>query len=158
MNSLTLSDIYPYYVAEGGTLDRALFKNICQDFNIQIMNHIIYEGGRFDMGNNLSTISIKRIKRNYKKPQVDWNASNQYRQELEEKGIELYNNQTGKGEKWLIYHDEEWYCRFFWQKKYSKFKNKKAYKFIATRGKVGNKTKLKEHLAENELNITKYEL
>ena len=157
MNSITLSDIYPHYVANGGTLEKSLYKNICQDFNIQIMNHIIYEAGVFDMGNNLSTISIKRIKRNYKNPQVDWNASNQYKQELLDQGEKLYDHETGEGTKWLIYHDEDWYCRFYWKKQYAKFKNKTVYRFVATRGEVGNKKKLKDHLAENNLNIIKYQ-
>jgi len=157
-DSYTLSDIYRHYVAEGGALPKALYKNICQDFNIGIMNHIIYEAGKFDMGNYLSTIYIKRIKRNFDKKEVDWNESNKYRKELEKKGVPLYDHKTGKGTKWLIYHDSDWYCRFYWKKQHAKFKNKTYYKFIATRGKVGNKKKLKDHLRESELNRMKYEV
>lgn len=155
--NLTLVNVYRYYKANGGTLKKSLFKNICQDFNIHIMNHLIYEAGVFDMGNNLSTLSICRIKRNFNKPSVNWKASNQYREELLEQGEKLYDPETGKGTKWLIYHDEEWYCRFYWKKRFAKFKNKSVYRFIATRGKKGNKTKLKDHLRENEINYIKYE-
>lgn len=157
MKSYTLKDIYRHYKADGGTLPKAMYKNICQDFNIHIMEHIIYDAGRFDMGNNLSTISIRRIKRNYNNPQVNWHESNKYRQELIDKGEKLYDHETGEGTKWLIYHDEEWYCRFYWKKKYAKFKNKTVYKFVATRGKVGNKKKLKDHLNERKINYVKYE-
>jgi hypothetical protein len=154
---VTLKDIYRYYVADGGTLDRTTYKNICQDFNIHIMNAIIYDAEIFDMGYDLSTISILRIKRNYKNPAVDWKASKEYRKELVEEGKELYDSEKGKGVKWLIYHDSDWYVRFYWKKKYARVKNKTAYSFVATRGTKGNKTKLKNHLAESDINYIKYE-
>ena len=157
MKSYTLTDMYRFYVADGGTLPRALYKNICQDFNIKIMDHIIYDAGTFDMGNYLSTLNIRRIKRNFKNPHVDWKASNDYKEELLAEGKKLYDHETGEGTKWLIYHDEEWYCRFYWKKQHARFKNKSVYKFVATRGKVGNKTKLIDHLNENSLNYIKYE-
>lgn len=153
----TLANIYREYVAEGGTLEKSLYKNICQDFNIHIMNHIIYDAGIYDMGHNLSTISILRIKRNFNHPRVDWKASNKYKQELEEKGEKLFDNDTGEGTKWLIYHDTEWYCRFYWKKAYARVKNKTAYSFVATRGVRGNKTKLIDHLNESDINYIKYE-
>ena len=157
MKNLTLVDVYRDYKANGGTLHKSVFKNICQDFNIRIMNHIIFDAGTFDMGNYLSTLCVARIKRDYSNPQVDWKASNEYKEELLEKGEKLYDSETGEGVKWLIYHDEDWYCRFYWKKKYAKFKNKSVYKFIATRGKRGNKTKLKDHLRENDINYVKYQ-
>lgn len=152
----TLKDIYRHYVADGGTLAKSVYKNICSDFNIHAMNHIIYEAGVIDMGNYMSTISVMKLKRDFRNPSIDWKASNEYRKELEEKGEKLYDAETGEGTKWLIYHDEEWYCRFYWQRRSARFKNKKVYKFVATRGKRGNKTKLKKHLNESPLNIRKY--
>ena len=153
----TLRDIYYRYKADGGKLKKPLYKNICQDFNIWIMNHIIYDAGKFDMGNYLSTISILRIKRNYRNPQVDWKASNKRKQELLDQDKKLYDDETGEGHKWLIFHDSKWYCRFYWNKLYAKVKNKSAYFFRATRGKKGNKTKLKEHLRNDDINYIKYE-
>lgn len=154
---LTLTNIFEYYQDNGGTLPKSLFKNICQDFNIHIMNHIIYDAGIFDMGNYLSTLQILRIKRNYSNPQVDWKASNELKQELLDEGKKLYDSETGEGHKWLVYHDSKWYCRFYWKKFYCRVPNKSAYRFIATRGKKGNKTKLKDHLNANDINYIKYE-
>ena len=156
-SNYTLVDIYLWYKAHGGTLQKPLFKNLCQDFNIHIMNHIIYEYGSFDMGNNLSTLSILRIKRNHNKPQVDWKASNEYKQELLDEGKKLFDPETGEGEEWLIYHTDPWYCRFYWKKYHAKFKNKLAYRFRATRGPKGNKRKLKDFLNANSLNYVGYE-
>ena len=149
--------MYDFYKKEGGTLHPSLYKNICQDFNIRIMDHIIYEAGTFDMGNHLSTLSIRRLKRNYNNPHINWNESNKLKEELLNEGKQLYDAKTGEGEKWLVFHDEKWYCRFYWKKHFAKFRNKSAYRFVATRGKLGNKTKLKEHLMENTLNYIKYE-
>lgn len=153
----TLKDIYRHYVADGGELEKSLYKNICSDFNIHIMESIIYDAVKFDMGFDLSTISILRIRRNYNNPQVDWKASNERKQELLDQGKKLYDAETGEGHKWLVYHDSDWYCRFYWKKFYARVKNKSAYMFRATRGDKGNKTKLKEHLRENDINYVKYE-
>jgi len=152
----TSVDIYRHYVADGGELPKALYKNICQDFNQQIMLHLIEDAGKFDMGYRLSTLSILRMRRNYSNPQVDWGASNKFKEELQAKGEKLYDAKTGEGTKWLIYHDEDWYCRFYWKKKHCVVPNKIVYKFVATRGKQGNKTRLKEHLSESSLNYLKY--
>ncbi len=153
----TLADIYKFYVTEErGTLSKNDFKNICQDFNIHIMNHIIYEAGRLDMGNNLSTLEIIRLDRDYKKKRVDWKESNEYKKELLAKGEKLYDNETGEGTKWLIYKVDPVYCRFYWKRGACKVKNRLIYKLVMTRGENGNKTKLKNHLYENDINYLKY--
>lgn len=163
----TLRDIYLRYKADGGKLKKSLYKNICQDFNIHIMEDIIYNAETFDMGYNLSTLQVLRIKRNYKNPQIDWGATNKYKKELlsgeadeaPEEGYDLEDlcsKDNPDGVKYFIYHDSEWYCRFYWKKKYARIKNKTAYSFKATRGKKGNKTKLKEHLKEDDINYIKY--
>ena len=151
-----LSDIYRHYVIDGGTLEKHEFKNICCDFNTHIMNHIIYEAGKFDMGNFLSYISVVRIKRNYKKLIPDWKSSNERKAQLLAEGKQLYDPETKTGENWLVYYTDEWYCRFYWAKKYCKVKNRTVYKFVATRGNIGNKTKLKRHLQQDDINHLKY--
>jgi hypothetical protein len=156
MATYTLRNIYKQYILDGGDLHKSLYKNICQDFNIGMMDHIIYDAGTFDMGYNLSTLSILRLKRNFKNPTVDWAESNEYKKQLLEEGKELYSKDNPDGVKWFVYHDEEWYCRFYWKKSFCKVPNKSGYKFVATRGRVGNKRKLKDHLAENDINHLKY--
>lgn len=157
--TFTLKDIYKQYVLDGGQLTKQQFKNICCDFNIHTMNSIIYDGTYIDLGSNLSYICILRIERSYSSRRlhnIDWKASNQYKDELLEKGEQLYDHKTKTGTKWLIYRDEPYYCRFYWNRKNCKIANKSIYRFIPTRGIKGNKDKLKEHLAENDLNYLKY--
>lgn len=143
--------IYKFYTKQGGILSQTTFSEICQEFNQMVMDEIILQGGVFDMGNNLSTLSIGRIKRNYSNRQVDWQASNKLKEELLSEGKELYDSETGEGHKWLVYFTNTWYCRFYWNKGKCKVPNKSAYRFTATRGDVGNKTKLKELLRSDDL-------
>ena len=151
-----LGDIYKEYVLRGGTLSKNDFKNICQDFNIHICNHLIYDAGIFDMGSRLSTLEVIRIERDYKKRRVDWKASLENRQELMDKGVKLYDKHSDTGTKWLVYQDEPEFVRFYWKRKACTIPNNRVYQLIMTRGEMGNKTKLKEHLYEHELNYLKY--
>lgn len=150
-------EIYKFYKDQGGILSKEIFYTLCQEFNQRVMEEIILEGYRFNLGENLSTISIGRIKRNYKNKQIDWAASKKLKQELLDEGKKLYDDKTGEGHEWLIYYTNEWYCRFYWNKGKCTVPNKTAYKFVATRGKKGNKTKLKNLLNEDDLAYLKFE-
>ena len=144
------SDIYKEYVKENGDIDKSLFTHICHEFNIMIMDYIL-EGKEFNMGSNLSTLSIIRKDRDPRSPRLNWGESNKYKKELLEEGQDLYNSKTGKGIKWYIYHTDEFYCKYYWRKGKCKIKNKSVYRFDATRGIKGNKEKLINLLKNDEL-------
>lgn len=147
------SDIYEDYQENvDNPVDPDLMQQLCEEFNQKVMDKVIYEGRPFEMGSFLSAIQVVRIKRDYKKKVVNWKASNERKQKLLDEGKELYDDETGEGHKWLVYYTDPWYCRFYWTKWYCRVPNKSAYKFTPTRGKKGNKTKLKEFLREDELN------
>ena len=147
----TIRDIYNSYKAStNDPLTRQLFKELCEQFNIQIIEMIL-NGGVFTMGSNMSNLSIRRIERNPSKPTVDWWESNRYKKELLEEGKTLYNNNTGEGVQWLIYYTDPWYCKFHWEKHRCKIPNKTAYRFTPTRGVKGNKEKLSKLLKEDDL-------
>ena len=131
-------------------IDSRLFKQICEEFNMLVIESIL-EGKEFSMGNNLSTISIRRIERNPSKPTIDWWESNKYKQELLAEGTELFDAETEKGKKWFIYYTDPWYCKYHWQKSKCKISNKSAYRFTPTRGIKGNKEKLTKLLKTDEL-------
>jgi len=154
-------EIYEDYLTsfedtQGEPLSEDLFKHLCEEFNKKIMDKVTYEGRPFEMGSFLSAIQIVRIKRDYSKKVVNWKASNKRKQELLDEGKKLYDDETGEGHKWLVYYTDPFYCRFHWAKKYARVPNKSAYKFVATRGAKGNKTKLKEFLREKKLNYRTY--
>ena len=150
-----LKEIYEDYCKVNGDIEKTLFTDICHQFNIMIMDHIL-EGKEFNMGNNLSTISITRRDRDPRSPRIDWGESNKYKKELLEEDQKLYNSETGEGVKWHIYHTDEFYCKYYWRKGKCKVPNKSVYRFDATRGIKGNKEKLISLLKEDELAYLKF--
>ena len=153
--SYTLTNIYNNYVVDKGFVERALFKNICSEFNMMIMDYIL-EGKEFNMGYNLSTISVVRKDRDPRSPRVDWGESNKYKNELIKKGKILYDPHTDLGTKWHIYHTDEFYCKFYWRKGKCAVPNKSVYRFDATRGLKGNKDKLIHLLKTDDLAYLKF--
>ena len=152
----TLEDIYEDFDMRSDLeVSKKTFRDICSTFNIEIINYIL-DGGKFNLGNNLSTISIIRLNRNNSKPVVNWGESNKYKKELLKEGKELYNSKTGEGHKWYIYYTDEEYCRYYWNKGKCKITNKSVYKFTPTRGYKGNKEKLTNLLQTDELAYLKF--
>lgn len=147
----TLKDIYRYYaVNTESPVDKVLHKEICEQFNIQIVEYIL-DGGVLNMGSNLAYLSVRCIERNPSKPTIDWWESNAYKKELLDNGEKLYDSNTGEGVQWLIYYTDPWYCKFHWEKHKCKIPNKTAYRFTPTRGAKGNKEKLSKLLKEDDL-------
>jgi len=136
-----LTDIHEQYVINNGTINKKVFREICESFN---------------MGHNLSTLSVVRKERDPRNPKVDWGESNKYKQELIEQGEELYNVLTGKGTKWHIYYTDSYYCKFYWRKGKCRIPNKSVYRFDATRGVKGNKEKLINLLKTDDLAYLKF--
>ena len=151
----TVTNIYKDYNKENTRVDKELFINICADFNILVFEELL-EGSIFNMGNNLSTLSIVRKERDPRSPRIDWGESNKYKQELLEEDQELYNSITGQGTKWHIYHTDEFYCKYYWRKGKCKVPNKSVYRFDATRGVKGNKEKLIYVLKTDDLAYLKF--
>ena len=152
----TIVDIYNSYKSDKNQyVDKETFKNICNQFNIMIMDYIL-EGKEFNMGYNLSTLSIVRKERDPRTPRINWGESNKYKKELASQGKELYSKHTDSGEKWHIYHTDEFYCKFYWRKGKCSVPNKSVYRFDATRGIKGNKEKLINLLKTDELAYLKF--
>ena len=150
-----LKEIYEDYCKVNGDIDKALFTDICHEFNMMIMDYIL-DGREFNMGNNLSTISITRRDRDPRSPRIDWGESNKYKKELLDKGENLYDSITELGTKWYIYHTDEFYCRYYWRKGKCKVPNKSVYRFDATRGLKGNKENLINLLKKDDLAYLKF--
>jgi len=139
--SHTLKAIYKKYSENNKEIKESTFINICSEFNIAIIEELL-EGYEFNMQNNLGTLSIRRVERDPRTPQINWGETTKYKRELLEKGEKLFNSLTGEGEKWHIYYVDKYYYKYHWTKSKAKIKNKTAYRFDATRGVKGNKEKL----------------
>ena len=152
----TLTHIYNNYASEiESPVDKHLFKDICSEFNMLAIDYIL-EGKEFNMGYNLSTLSIVRMKRDPRAPRVDWSESNKYKAELQMFGKKLYDKETGEGTKWQIYFTDEDYYKYYWRKGKCAVPNKSVYRFDATRGIKGNKEKLTKVLQSDELAYLKF--
>ena len=151
-----IKDIYNNYVETySDNISQELFRDICSEFNISIIDDLL-KGNTFDMGNNLSSLSVVRVERDPRSPRLDWGESNKYKKELLEEGQTLYNTETGEGVKWHIYHTDEFYCKYYWRKGKCKIPNKSVYRFDATRGLKGNKERLIHLLKEDDLAYLKF--
>jgi hypothetical protein len=154
--SYTLTHIYKEYEDKIiDPLDKVLFKDICSEFNMLIMEYIL-EGKEFNMRNNLSTLSILRMERDPRAPRIDWAESNKYKKELRDAGVSLYSKETGEGTKWQLYFTDKYYYKYYWRKGKCKITNKSVYRFDATRGLKGNKEKLTRVLREDDLAYLKF--
>jgi|TARA_B110000908_G_scaffold171114_1_gene232759 hypothetical protein len=151
----TFKDIHASYENYYEEINKSLFTAICHEFNMLILDYIL-DGKSFNMGNNLSSLSIIRRERDPRSPRIDWGESNKYKKELLEEDQDLYDNITGKGVKWHIYHTDSFYCKYYWNKGKCKVKNKSVYRFDATRGVKGNKEKLINLLKEDDLAYLKF--
>lgn len=151
----TFKDIHASYENYYEEINKSLFTDICHEFNMLILDYIL-DGKSFNMGNNLSSLSIIRRERDPRSPRIDWGESNKYKKELLEEDQDLYDNITGKGVKWHIYHTDSFYCKYYWNKGKCKVKNKSVYRFDATRGVKGNKEKLINLLKEDDLAYLKF--
>ena len=151
-----ITDIYNSYTETySDEMPKDLFRSICSEFNISIIDYLL-EGNKFDMGSNMSSLSVVRVDRDPRSPKVDWGESLKYRKELEADGSELYDSLTGKGEKWHIYYTDNFYCKYYWKKGKCRIPNKSVYKFTPTRGLKGNKEKLTNMLKLDDLAYLKF--
>ncbi len=143
----TISHIHEY--CNNKDISKSLFKDICSEFNMGIIDYIL-EGKTFNMKNNLSSLSIVRKERDPRSPKIDWGESIKYKKELENQGKDL------KDIKWHIYYTDDYYCRYYWKKGKCRIPNKSVYKFTPTRGLKGNKEKLIKMLKSDELAYLKF--
>jgi hypothetical protein len=151
MSSATLrSEGYPLYLEKGGTLPYSEYREACSAFNEAVADSIV-AGKVFNPGHNLGEISVVRIERNYDKPRVDWAESERLKAEILARGGTPREAGEQDGEDWFVYFTDDWFCRFYWNKKACTISHKTLYSFHATRGHKGVKTKLVQRLRTNPL-------
>jgi hypothetical protein len=123
-----------------------VYKDAIDTFNIQLVDKIL-EGYSFNIGHNLRTIRI--IKKERKRANINWNESNKVKALLIEQGKTPYNKETAPdGEKWLVYFTSD--CEYWWYWNKSTpvppYPNYRVYSFVPTRDA---KIKLRQTLNSN---------
>jgi hypothetical protein len=153
--SHSTKDVYKYYKKKHPKAKEPywLFKEVIARFNKKAADAVIM-GQVFNFGSRLGHLLIKKIRRNYQKPVVDWGESKRIRAELIAMGKVPKGPNTPEGEDWLIYYSDPWYLRWGWVKKrICRVKNQTVYKFMPTSSRskrdpnnsmahLGNKGKL----------------
>jgi hypothetical protein len=137
-----LKDYIQYYLMIC-KLPYSVYTTIIKRTNKSIANHILL-GERYGFGQMLSFLEICIKDRSFSKTVVDFGKTNAFKKELLAKGIPLYDNKTGKGEKYLIYHTEDNYAFFYWRKAECHIANSVMYSFKATDFTNGKCRKIEE--------------
>lgn len=140
------ADMYKYFKTKNpkSRIPYWMFKEVIARFNKKSSDAVIF-GQVLNLGNRLGHILIKKIKRNYRKPVVDWGQSKVLKKQLQDKGVALWTKDNPDGEKWMVFHSDPWYLRWAWGKKHlCRVKNQTVYKFVATsnKSKVGGDNSL----------------
>lgn len=128
MTKYSVKDMYKAFKATYPESDipYALYSYTIEKFNKKIIDKVL-EGKVFYFGHNLGSVRIKRVKRNFNKPTINWCETNK----LKAQGIN----------KHVYFTDDYWY-RWYWDKYRAKIKNKTVYKFEPTKGDSGARKKL----------------
>lgn len=151
----------------GGTLSKQEYKDALAAYNKEGMRQVVEDAKHFPFGGYMGGIQVVRQDRSYSSTanaSINWGESNKLKKEIIERGDTPKSKEHPDGVPWLIRFsfDNNEYVLIQWDnvtpalRSSIKYNRVLAYKFIATRGKVGVKTKLKEFIASNPLGIYAY--
>ncbi len=114
----SLPDIYKFYTSRTrDPISYTLFKDICQEFNKEIITRIIDHSQVVQLPHRFGNISILKYKMSFKNPVFDY-------QEYKKTGIKSFL---------LNDHSDDYQMKFFWEKSKCVVKGKSPYVFKATR-------------------------
>lgn len=132
----TVDDMYKYYKKIHPTTDmlNSRYKKILYACFKQIVEELL-NGNTVKLGQRLGEVGIKKVKRSFDKPKVNWYETIK----LKKQGIK----------KRVFYTDDYWY-KFYWKKKSCQIPNKTVYSFQITKGPNGNRKKLANRLKSDE--------
>lgn len=136
MRKFSAKDMYKAYKKKYPDSDvtYSLFALYIEKFNKAVVEKVL-EGKTFYFGHNLGSIRIKKVKRNFNRPTINWYETNK----LKAEGINQY----------VYYTDDHWY-RWYWDKYRAKVSNKSVYSFKPTEGQNGAKKQLIRLLKTDE--------
>jgi len=132
----TAIDIFKYYQKNnpGTYVTYTQFKYILSLFNKKAAAYIL-QGRVLNLHNRLGKIRIKKVKRNFNSKTVDWLESNN----LKKRGIMK-----------LVYFTDDYWYRWYWEKRTCTIPNKSVYSFRPTGGDNGNRKSLVRLLKSDE--------
>jgi hypothetical protein len=120
-------------------INKPLYWKIMREFCRELQRELLH-GFKFNPGHRIGSFQIIR-KRNYFKDsdvinnrRVNWQATKENKAKLLAEGKELYNAETGTGEKYFIYFTSDYSLWLFWNKSRCTLKNKTLYSLVPAEG------------------------
>jgi len=140
----TAVDMYEFYKKNnpGTEVTYNQFKYILSEYNKRAVAHIL-NGETLNLGNRMGRIRIRKVARNFDKPRIDYNET----KKLRARGLD----------KTAYFTDEFWF-KWYWEKRLCHIPNKSAYKFRPTGGDGGNRKKLVKLLRQDEFAQLNYKV
>lgn len=167
-------DMYKYYIKKYEPTKRMnktkawMYREVLSRYNKKVSDLVIF-GQVLNLQNRLGYIRIRKIKRNYENPIVDWAASRKNKADIINSGGTPRGPKNPAGKDWVTLFDDPWYLRWAWVKRsVCKVRNHTVYKFTPTANKskkagdnsldkLGNRGKLALANKANPLLHTQYE-
>jgi hypothetical protein len=139
-NSLTAKEMYSEFKKTHPEVSYFMYKETLSRINKELSS-LILEGHTLKLSKyKLGNIRIKKVKRRFVKPRINWGES-------------MKRKNEGIAEYFVYYTDDVWF-RWYWEKSKCSVKNKSVYSFaptISNSSKDGNKNKLTNLLKTNPL-------
>jgi len=151
-----------------GTKTLMTYKTFCtiiEKYNQKVIKALVEEGASIKLWNNLGYLYIlKKDKKDmFGMNNIDWSASNAYKQELIDAGETPKDEKHPEGKNWFQFYEDPHYLRVAWTKKYGtcKVPNNSVYAFYPTKSRSGisnaltKANRINEYLREKYITIKK---
>ncbi len=129
----SLEDCYKFYMSEhkDSKLTLALYREIFAEFIACVVSQIIFYGFKFYIPNDLGSVSLIRYYRRQGTKEIDWAKTTEHKR---------------TGGKNVVYNEKSYRVAYSWA---NHFGISGRYYFIATRGKIGIRTRAQQWLAKH---------
>jgi hypothetical protein len=135
-------DMYKFFKTKhpNSDVNKRQYINVVELFFKAARDEIL-EGKTFKLGQRLGSIRILKVKRTYRRPRINIVET-----------LKLYR----QGIKKNVYFTDEYWYRWYWNKKSCQVTNKTVYCFQPTIGANGNTKKLSQKLQNEEFSYLLY--
>lgn len=131
-----VEDMYKFFKTKhpNSDVNKRQYTNVVELYYKYARDEIL-EGKTFKLGQKLGKIRIKKYRRTFNKPKLDIAET-----------LKLYR----QGIKKKVYYTDDYWYRWYWEKKSCQIANKTVYSFRPTIGENGNAKKLAQRLKNDE--------
>jgi predicted GNAT family acetyltransferase len=107
-----------------------VYKQIVKEFNKNVLKLIVEQGLTYSCPHGCGVLKVKRKENQVEIRRVNWELSNKIKKRIQRDGGTPYNKDYApNGEKWLVYHSNDFDCWLAWGKSSSSVLNSSYYSF-----------------------------